>query len=319
METPTETSQLDMSNSAPQLVVLAQGSVMQENFSKNGIAKQVHVVVKNLMFHVEVGSSVDLNKCSLEAKLYYDFDKEEDEKIEVAYVRNEPLEYKSAVSESGFKATVELRIKVLTSQHEDMLFRVHLSAVDPLTGQAFGCWTAPIKVISKLTQVNKKEKEATPSKKRTTTDVISTTLLEIQRQLDQQGKYIQMLVHKAFVDSRPNAQASGTEALHSLSHIMAGPTSLPIHPITDFDTELQEAEPAQTTVVQSEPKPDLETQFKNLIATLNSLHPEERQHKLDSLLASVPHDEVDQFLSLFDSSPAKKKQKISANSSRAQC
>jgi hypothetical protein len=104
---------------------------------------------------VEVQSNVDLSKCHLEAKLLYDFDREEDQRIEVAFVKSEPLEYKVTLLDGGTKASVELRIKVLTSQHEDMLFRVRLTGIDPLTGISFETYTQPIKVISKLTQLKK--------------------------------------------------------------------------------------------------------------------------------------------------------------------
>jgi hypothetical protein len=101
--------------STPQLIILKQNCVTQENWSKNGVSKQVHVVVKNLVFQIEIGSAVDLNKCTLDVKLLYDTDRD-DPRVEVTYIKNEPMEYKVKISESGIKATVEIRIKVLSSQ-----------------------------------------------------------------------------------------------------------------------------------------------------------------------------------------------------------
>jgi len=100
------------------------------------------------------------------------FDKDTDPKLEVSYVKNEPLEYKINLFDSGTKAVVEIKIKVLTSQHEDMLFRVQLCAVDPVTLLPLEAVTKPIKVISKLTHVKKAQSNTvspgtpTASKKR---------------------------------------------------------------------------------------------------------------------------------------------------------
>jgi hypothetical protein len=71
---------------------------------------------------------LDLTRANLSTKLLYDFDRDGDPKVEVAYVKNEPLECKVNIMEQGTKAIVDVKIKVLTSQHEDMLFRVQLIA-----------------------------------------------------------------------------------------------------------------------------------------------------------------------------------------------
>jgi hypothetical protein len=105
-----------MVNSA-QIVVLKQGCVAQENWSKNGIQKIVHVVVKNNSFVVEFASSMELSKCSIEAMLLYDSDREDDlMKLRVSYIKNEPMDYKVTIQEAGNKGSMEIRIHVLTSQ-----------------------------------------------------------------------------------------------------------------------------------------------------------------------------------------------------------
>jgi hypothetical protein len=76
----------------PQIKLVRQEHVSTEYFSRNGIHKQVHVVVKNLNFPIELSSNVDLTKCeALEAKLIYDFDRAEDQKLPVTYVKTPPL------------------------------------------------------------------------------------------------------------------------------------------------------------------------------------------------------------------------------------
>jgi len=318
----------------PQLVIISQGDVANEHFSKNGVTKQVRVVVKNLVFNMEVSSSVDLTKCNLEARLLYDFDREEDAKtaLEVSYVKNEPLEYKVSLTDGGYKASVELRIKVLTSQHEDMLFRVRLSAVDPLSGTTFGVISQPIKVISKLTQLKGKSsnnlKEVSPSiKKRTTNDMIATTLTDIHRQLQEQNKYIHIIVHKLFSDSitqqPPPRQDRDNEPLQTLSNIITQHTlGIPtMTENTDFQTDIP-PEQIQVPVVpihqvvpvqvQSQ-RPDLEDAFRNFISAFQGLHGEEKQNKLEKLegfLENVPAEELNDLFDVLESAPLRKKIKL---------
>jgi hypothetical protein len=59
----------------------------------------------------------------LETQLLYDC---EDEK-EVDFIRELPLEYTSSIDETGFVAVVEIKIKVLSSQLEDMSFQQIIS------------------------------------------------------------------------------------------------------------------------------------------------------------------------------------------------
>jgi len=218
------------------LLILSQGSVMHENFSKNGVQKQVHVVVKNLVFMVEIEAPIDLTKSTIEAKLLYDFDTDRSQKVEVSFVKNEPLDYKINIGESGQKATVELRIKVLTSQHEDMLFRVRIAAI--IDGQAYECHTQPIKVISKMTQKREPMAPAvvtpTPVKKRSSssvssvssTEVITATLLRLEQQQQEIQKMLQLLIHRLFMDSTyptsPQANMNVPAiSLHALSNLVS--------------------------------------------------------------------------------------------------
>src|SRR4051812_13140864 len=83
------------SNSIPQLVILRQNSLTVEKFSKNGIQRAVHVVVKNQPFLIQVGilnnnNILDFSKAPVEARLLYDCDNLK----EVDFVKLKPLEYK---------------------------------------------------------------------------------------------------------------------------------------------------------------------------------------------------------------------------------
>jgi len=149
------------------LVLLRQTSLAEEKFSKNGIQKNVFVVVKNSSFAVQLGFShhlteLDFNRLSIESTLIYDCE----EGKQVDFVKLKPMEYKSHANENGDQCTVELRIKVLTSQLEDMFFRIKFRAIDAMTKIPFPnleTLSEPIKVISKPDQLKKK---STKSKKK---------------------------------------------------------------------------------------------------------------------------------------------------------
>jgi hypothetical protein len=109
---------------------------------------------------MEVGSSINLHEVKLYARLYYDNDYVQDfsELKPVDFVTQEPLKYRTFVSDQGDKATVELRIFVLSSQHEDSLFRVKIGLVDLPSNTTYEITSAPIKCLSKPSLVNKKPK-----------------------------------------------------------------------------------------------------------------------------------------------------------------
>jgi len=147
-----------------------QNSLQTEQIYKNGLQKKVHVVVKNHPFTIQVGLSgntwegqkFDFSRYPIEARMVYDTETLK----EVSFVKMKPLEFKSLITESGDQVAVELRPKVLTSQLEDMLFRVKIVAVDNAKHEIpnLCVFSEPIKVVSKPEQVKKKKKPAAPSK-----------------------------------------------------------------------------------------------------------------------------------------------------------
>jgi len=148
--------------STSHLVLLRQDSLGKEHFSKNEVQKITHVVCKNIAFAVDIGFEgyINLHKLRFQAVLLYDSDSGQDFKP-VDFVKNSPLTYHVFVSERGDRATIELKISVLSSQHEDSLFRVFLSATDPavdLPPTQLQIITDPIKVVSKPSLVGKSKR-----------------------------------------------------------------------------------------------------------------------------------------------------------------
>jgi len=153
---------------SPILRVTQHNTPSDEKFTRNGIVRTVYVVIKNTPFQINLSlmnnlifnQLVDLNHFTLDVRLIYETDNTSSEK-EVDFVKVKPVEFKQTNNERADQTVLEARIKVLTSQHEDMFFRAKIVALDPKTGREFNpsifCYSDPIKVISKPEQIKKKE------------------------------------------------------------------------------------------------------------------------------------------------------------------
>jgi hypothetical protein len=155
----------NVSNNSSLITILKQTSPFEERVTRNGIQRDIHVVIKNSPFVVQLGVArnceIDLNHIAFDCSLLYDTEGEKG----VDFVKLKPIEYKCVPNESGDQVSVELRIKVLTSQHEDMFFKVRIQGQDPVTKQDvpnLKVVTAPIKVISKPEQLKKRQPAPTP-------------------------------------------------------------------------------------------------------------------------------------------------------------
>jgi len=173
-------------------IILRQNSLSTEQIYKNGIQKKVHIVVKNHPFIVQVGlasttwegQKMDFTRFTMEARLVYDTDTLK----EVSFVKMKPLEFKCHVNERGDQVTAEIRPKVLTSQLEDMLFRVKFVAVDS-SRQQIGdlcVYTESIKVVSKPEQVRKRKNPPTETKQKPPASSSKEEKMKINDQISDQ-------------------------------------------------------------------------------------------------------------------------------------
>ena len=129
-----------------------------ETHSVNGLHKTVHCVVKNnpldLYVKLEGTRSTNFDRIGIAAVLHYDT---EDLK-KVDFVRAKPLTFKTRILQDSSEAVIQCLLKVLSSQHEDMFFRVRLYCIDSHTGNpipGLEVLSPSIKVISKPEQLNK--------------------------------------------------------------------------------------------------------------------------------------------------------------------
>ncbi len=198
------------------LSLLAQESIAQLYWSKNDIQKKVHCVAKNIPFVIEVGSSsIDFNnKTRIVAKLLYDSN--EDDFKPVDYVKQEPMTFR--VFGAEHKVTIEFRLFCLSSQHEDSCFRIKIGVTSPQTTQPLEVMSEPIRVVSKVSQIQREKARNTPRTTQNTpnspsssqqlsgtkraapssptNDVIQDTLQRLEDQQREQRALIEQLIRQ---------------------------------------------------------------------------------------------------------------------------
>jgi len=184
----------------PQLVVLKQNCLAEEQIpNKEGETTNVFVVVKHSPFIVQLGFPAsyagpqpDLNCLSFDVKLVYDGPEEK----EVDFIKHKPFEFRVKVDPSGTFVNIECRLKVLTSQLEDMFFRLRFLGLDPLSKRVIGpqlvTISEPIKVISKPEQLRKN----LPTQKRKINEGLVNVLDRIENSQTHQKELLDHLQHQ---------------------------------------------------------------------------------------------------------------------------
>jgi hypothetical protein len=257
--------------SETRLEVTKQTSLAEEKFAKNGVQKNVHVVVKNTGFSVTLALApshipeLDFRRLSIDSTLLYDSDEEK----AVDFVRLKPIEFKARPNETGDECTVELRIKVLTSQLEDMFFRIRFRALDSLTKAYIPhlvTYSEPIKVISKPDQIKKKPHK---TKKRNISEMVVDSLQRIE---DSQNEHYRML---------------------SQLHNKLQRTS------TEISTQIA-ARPHPSSSHHHLQPDDFEHAFSGFMTAFNGLPADERPTKIRKLIRSTSSREIDQLTEMLD-------------------
>jgi len=282
---------------SPILRVTQHNTPSDEKFTRNGIVRTVYVVIKNTPFQINLSlmnnlifnQLVDLNHFTLDVRLIYETDNTSSEK-EVDFVKVKPVEFKQTNNERADQTVLEARIKVLTSQHEDMFFRAKIVALDPKTGREFNpsifCYSDPIKVISKPEQIKKKK----PNKKRTLTDMLVETVTRIERQQTDQQKLIEKLLTQHQAAANASFQFQSQERVKPLSS----------------GNEMNftwEAIPSQQPV-NKEPSPDsvndFESSFATFIASYNALSQEEKPEKIRKIIRTSSTRDTERLSEMID-------------------
>jgi len=282
---------------ASQLVIIRQSSLTIETVSKNGLQQRVYVVVKNQPFLVQVGllssirvdgQLVDFSRFQIEARLVYDCENYK----EVDFVKLKPMDVKSHVSERGDQVTVEIRAKVLTSQLEDMLFRVRLSAIHPITKkriEQLTVYSEPVKVVSKPEQVKRKKAPVVVAKKvsplpvakKEPNEVLSEALAKIEMTCSQQKLLLSQI----------------SDTVHQHTNLLQN-FHLEEVPTTDKKRKL---------VAEPELSP-FEIAFKQFMAAYNNVQHEERPAKIRSAMKKTSARDAESLFEMLDRSQTEPKE-----------
>lgn len=181
--TKASSNNINNKNSFHSLAITRQTSLEVEIFCQNGQQKKLHYVIKNNPFLIEVAlvrneptaqtvKELDFENVTLEASLLYDCT--EDKKV--ACLKVQPLSYKGINKEGDSKTCVlELTIGVLSSQHEDMNFKVLIQALDSTTNTKIAnlcVCSEPVQVISKPDVLRKKKLPTAPRKSTANTAIM---------------------------------------------------------------------------------------------------------------------------------------------------
>jgi len=252
-----------LNDSFPMVELVKQEALAVEPTIINGRQQYVHVVVKNAPFNIQLRSvlnnpsisPINFQQTTIQAQLYYDCDPP---KV-VDYIHHEPMQYVSVVSTTGNEISVEVKIGILSSQHQGALFIVMLRIVDSLTNETLCVLSHPIRVVSKIDHIRK---EGVPIKKKTFNEVLTDKLRDLEHLQSEHTHII--------------------KAMYTLNHI-------------PFDGI--KPEPTSPDSLRS-PK-DIQLCFNNVVATFKNTTTEERPEKVRRIVSEMKLDDLDQLVDAF--------------------
>jgi len=207
---------------------------------------------------------------------------------EVDYIKTKPLEFKPNPTENGQLLEVELRIKVLSSQHEDMLFKIKLQGYNPITKEeihGLALLTVPIKVISKPEQLKKKQ----PSKKRTITDMLIDTVSRIEKKQEDQQKMIERMLSQQSASNVLEKKQKLNDTIHSISSLFWEELS------SEGQSNGEAQKPEKKDAV-----PEFEEAFSNLIKAFNTMKPEEKPEVIRKIIRNSSTRDTERLSEMLD-------------------
>jgi len=281
------------------LSINRQHSLDVESFVENGQQKNVHYVIKGSAFVLEValrklertsisnptsiqlggdGLALDFHRITIATELLYDCEGDKP----VFKVRSRPLTTKGVVNEaSPCNCKLETVVDVLSSQHEDMNFKIKLTAVDVKTGDTLDfippVYSEPFQVISKPDVLaKKKQKNGTKTTKKTRAKTKQDQVLEIlarieNRQVQQQAQIDYLYGINSNTQANSPASASCAQGTRNTATISGHKRSY-----AEF---------------QNGSNPSLETAYFQFVEAFNRVKKNERPAKLKKLIQnSNPSD-----------------------------
>lgn len=239
---------------------------------------------------LEIESQYNLSSAQLVATLLYDNDSGRDFKA-VSTAKQEPMTYKLHLNETGTKAMFEIKVAVLSSQHEDSLFRVKVVATFSNRVER-EIISEPIKTVSKPSQVGKERK-----KKLSSPEVLAQAAAKKQkRTLSDISDFAQpefsspSIINSSTTTTNPTIleailrlekeQREHKQMLSNLMVSLAGKKDQQVSlPVTTTST-------TTTTLLSSSGEEELEAAFANFLNAYSKVNASERASKLRKIVTS---------------------------------
>jgi len=245
-------------SSKASLKVVSHQCLQEQTQNVNGVNKHVRVVVKGQPSRVQiqlVGAEpgFSFRNVALEAILLYDGPAAKP----VDWIKVKPLEYSGQIEERNpLLYTLELMIKVLSSQHEDSLFKVKIQALNAQTRQVLPhlvAFTSEILVISKPEVL--KPKAPKGGQKRTRDDQVLQYFTRLDKRLEDMATTMRL-----------NKYCNNSTA------------------VSNYHASVEEAENVPPTT-------SFESAISTLLSAYKSLTPEERPEKTRRVMRALkPED-----------------------------
>jgi len=291
----------------PHLVVTKQTSVSEERVTKRGKTSNVYVVVKNSPFQLGVvlknTTGANFNYLAFDMSLFYDMP---GLSKEVAYVSTKPIDLKSSINDLGDEINFDVKIKVLSSHHEDNHFRLRVLVWDPNNDQfpQLPVFSSPIKVISK--PMNQRKPRGT---KRTA----SQARIKSPPECDESVTTVSPMsvVETPVLDNAlSKLDMQQQEALRMLNQILHMQTQMQTQfqppakrvKLTHCDQQPQTQLPSQVPRPLQESKNvgDFEGSFSSMLRTYSQMNAEEKAERTRKFFRSLSARDGEQLEELFD-------------------
>eukprot|EP01133_Synstelium_polycarpum_P013900 gene13900-16400_t len=169
--------QKSKNNSYSQYIEISeQECISVESVILNNRNSNVHIVVKNTSFVLKI-RSLDLNVINfsnshVKAGLYY----ANEPMKEVSFIQTPPITYVGSSCQDGEIFSMDIKISILSSQHQGNLFYVMLNVTDAKNTTAGHVYLShPIRVVSKVDHI-KKDPNGGCEKKQTFIDILTERL-----------------------------------------------------------------------------------------------------------------------------------------------
>lgn len=277
-------SRVSINRSPPALRVLKQTSLTEEKVTKNGKTRSISVVVKNSPFQLSIGldgALTNLNHLSFDMTLIYD--RLGLEEKEVSYVTQKPIDYKTTLNDVGDQICFDVKIKVLSSHHEDNFFRLKVIVWDPSNDNfpLLDVVSQPIKVISKpMTQRQPKKRAAPVRRNKSESSSPELPTLPPAGSLTT----VNNLELEASLNKLDSQQQ---HTIQLLNEILA--------------RNVEENPPKRfKPTPQLNPLQDFESAFSTMLRFYSSMSAEEKAERITKMVRSIPARDRDQLEELCD-------------------